>query len=179
MSTASPAEPTVLYNEKLWPSAGTWIWPLLLAATAGVAFAPIATGWGILAGVVTLVALCVIMLLNIPRITVTTESVRVGRATIERQFIGEVTGYRGDEAFKQRGQKLHGLAFMNLRGWLDAVVKLEVVDPRDQTPYWLTSTRRPEELTRALGGLMDEYRQCDEAELTESDAGESRPDESS
>ena len=159
MSTASPAEPTVLYNEKLWPSAGTWIWPLLLAATAGVALAPIGIAWGITAGVLTLIVLVLVFVLNTPQITVTTDTVRVGRANIERKFVGEVTGYRGEEAFRQRGQKLHGLAFMNLRGWLDAVVKMEITDPRDQTPYWVTSTRRPEELTRALGGLMDEYRQ--------------------
>lgn len=162
MSTASPAEPTVLFNEKLWPSVGTWIWPLLLAATAGVAFAPIATWLGILIGVIVLVVLSLIIVLTVPKIVVTKDSVRVGRSNIEREYIGEVTGYRGEEAFKQRGQKLHGLAFMNLRGWLDAVVKMEVTDPRDQTPYWLTSTRRPEELTRALGGLMDEYRQAEQ-----------------
>lgn len=158
MSTASPAESTVLYKEKLWPSTGAWIWPLLLALTAGVAFTPVALGWGILAGAVTFIGLVVVFVLNTPRIIVTNEMVHVGRANIERRFVGEVTGYRGQEAFEQRGQKLHGLAFMNLRGWVDAVVKMEITDPRDQTPYWLTSTRRPEELTRVLGGVMNEYR---------------------
>ena len=158
MTTPTPAEPTVLFNEKLWPSAGTWIWPVLLGLTAGVALAPISVPWGITVGVIAFIVLCAVLALNTPKITVTETTVRVGRANIERQYIGEVTGYRGDEAFRQRGQKLNGLAFMNLRGWMDAVVKLEITDPRDQTPYWLTSTRRPEELTRALGGVMDEYR---------------------
>lgn len=167
MSIASSGESTVLFNEKLWPSAGTWIWPLLLALTAGVALAPIGVAWGILAGVIAFVVVTVILMLNTPQITVTEDSVRVGRANIERQYVGEVIGYRGQEAFEQRGQKLHGLAYMNLRGWVDAVVKLEITDPRDQTPYWLTSTRRPEELTRALGGVMNAYRQPDEVPAAE------------
>jgi hypothetical protein len=29
-------------------------------------------------------------------------------------------------------------------------VRVEVVDPQDPTPYWLVSTRRPDDLARAL-----------------------------
>lgn len=157
MSTPSPEASNVLFREKLWPSAGTWIWPLLIAITAGVAIAPISVPWGIATGLIVLVAIVVIFLLKVPTLEVTAENLTVGRATIERNFVGEAVGYRGEEAFKQRGQKLHGLAFMNLRGWLDAVVCIEVTDPRDETPYWITSTRRPEELTAALNGVMYEY----------------------
>ncbi len=157
MSNTSPAASSVLYSEKLWPSASTWIWPIIIAITAGVAVAPINTilGWGV--GAAMLIALVVIFLVRVPTIEITDSTVTVGRASIERQFIGEVVGYRGEEAFKQRGQKLHGLAYMLLRGWLDGVVKMEVTDERDTTPYWLTSTRRPEELTAALGGIMYEF----------------------
>ncbi len=133
------------------------MWPLLISLTAGIAIAPISVPAGIVTGVAVLVALAVIMILRVPVIEVTNETLTVGRATIERRFIGRVIGYRGEEAFKQRGQKLHGLAFMLLRGYLDAVVRMEVTDERDATPYWLTSTRRPEELTAALGGIMYEF----------------------
>ena len=34
------------------------------------------------------------------------------------------------------------------------MVKVEITDERDQTPYWLFSTKRPEELVEALGGAM-------------------------
>lgn len=159
MSTSSAPAAQVLFQEKLWPSAGTWVWPVLIAATAGVAIAPISVLGGVLTGVAVLVSLVAVFLVRVPVIEVTEETLQVGRATIERKFIGEVVGFRGEEAFKERGQRLNGLAFMNLRGWLDAVVRMEVTDPRDETPYWITSTRRPEELTAALGGVMDEYRE--------------------
>jgi hypothetical protein len=32
------------------------------------------------------------------------------------------------------------------------VVRIEITDPSDSTPYWLTSTRRPDELVAALTG---------------------------
>jgi hypothetical protein len=35
-------------------------------------------------------------------------------------------------------------------GWVDAVVRLEIIDPMDPTPYWLISTRNPEMFLAAL-----------------------------
>jgi len=157
MSNTSPEASNVLFHEKIWPSFSSWMWPVLISATGGIAFAPINTALGYTVGIVMLIALAVIMILRVPSIEVTSDTVSVGRASIERKYIGQVVGYRGEEAFKQRGQKLHGLAYMLLRGYLDAVVKLEVVDERDTTPYWLVSTRRPEEFTAALGGVMYEF----------------------
>ncbi|MGO2081412.1 DUF3093 domain-containing protein [Glutamicibacter arilaitensis] len=157
MSNSSPEGSTVLFSEKLWPSASTWIWPIIIAVTAGVALAPVNAIVGWVAGGVVLISLVVVFLLRVPTIEVTNDLVTVGRASIERKYIGEVIGYRGEEGFKQRGQKLHGLAYMLLRGWIDGVVRMEVIDERDTTPYWLTSTRRPEELAAALSGVMYEF----------------------
>jgi hypothetical protein len=39
---------------------------------------------------------------------------------------------------------------MCFRGWITPVVRIEITDPADRTPYWLTSTRHPEDLVRAL-----------------------------
>jgi len=177
MSNTSPAASSVLYSEKLWPSASTWIWPIIIALTAGIAVAPISAplGWGV--GAAMLIALVVIFLVRVPTIEVTDSAVTVGRASIERQFIGEVVGYRGEEAFKQRGQKLHGLAYMLLRGWLDGVVKMEVTDDRDTTPYWLTSTRRPEELAASLGGVMYEFTEEGKAEANSEEEQSQNPDD--
>ena len=89
-----------------------------------------------------------------PRIVVRERTLQVGRASIERHHVGQVTGYRGEDARAQRGPLLHGLAFVNVRGWIAPVVRIQLTDERDRTPYWLTSTRRPEELVAALGGTM-------------------------
>lgn len=175
MSNTSPEASNVLFREKIWPSFGSWMWPLLIAITAGIAVAPINIAAGYATGIIVLLALAVIMLLRVPVIEVTDKTLTVGRATIERRYIGQVVGYRGEEAFKQRGQKLHGMAFMLLRGHLDAVVRMEVTDERDATPYWLASTRRPEELTAALGGIMYEF--TDEGRQATAEADEEHPQE--
>lgn len=160
----SPLHPApVRFREKLWPSWWIWLVTLGLGATAAVAFIPVGIGWGVVAGAIALGLIAFALIMNTPTIEVGEDTVRVGRATIERKFIGEVTGYRGAAAYHQRGPGLNGIAFMCIRGWIDPVVRIEITDERDSTPYWLTSTRRPEELAAALGGVMAQFRQTQEA----------------
>lgn len=146
----TPRNATVLYSEKLWPS--FWIW-LVAAGLAGagiLVFAPISIPAGITAAVVLFVILAVLLVLSTPSISVTAGTLRVGRATIDRSFIGAAEAFRGAEATAERGTRLNGLAFMCIRGWIDPVVRIEITDPSDRTPYWLASSRHPDELVAAL-----------------------------
>jgi hypothetical protein len=45
----------------------------------------------------------------------------------------------------------HPYAYLCTRGWVPRAVRVEVVDPQDDTPYWLISSRHPERLAQALG----------------------------
>lgn len=153
-STAAPqpADPleAPLYTEKLWPA--IWIWIVVAGISAAGIFilAPLNLVAGYIAAGVLFVLQAGFLILSTPRIAVYRNTLTVGRATIERRFIGSVEGFRGDAAGLQRGPRLNGLAFLCLRGWIDPVARLEIVDPADPTPYWLTSTRRPEQLVAAL-----------------------------
>lgn len=120
-------------------------------SSAGILMlAPIGIGVGITAAVVLFAIISVLLVRSTPTITVTPSTLRVGRATIERSFIGTVTAFRGAEATAERGPRLNGLAFLCIRGWVDPVVRIDITDPTDRTPYWLTSTRHPERLVAAL-----------------------------
>lgn len=147
---STPRGTTVLYSEKLHPN--LWIW-LVAAGLSGagiLVFAPISIAAGITAAVVLFVIIAVLLILSTPSITVTTDTLQVGRATIERRYIGAVTQFSGKDATAERGPRLNGLAYLCIRGWVDPVVRIEITDPSDPTPYWLTSTRRPAQLTAAL-----------------------------
>jgi hypothetical protein len=49
-----------------------------------------------------------------------------------------------------RGVDLDARAFLKIRPWVKPVVRIELDDDNDPTPYWLVSTRRPKELAAAL-----------------------------
>jgi len=148
---SSPDE-TVLFSEKLWP--GVWIW-LVAAGIAGagiLVFAPISLAAGLTAAGVLFAIEAVLLILSTPAVTVTAGRLQVGRASIDRGLTGQATAHRGSEATAERGTRLNGLAYLCIRGWIDPVVRIEITDPSDPTPYWLTSTRRPDELVAALTG---------------------------
>lgn len=142
------------YHEKLRSPWWLWVTVAALSFAIGLSLSPTNVALFIILAVVALIIGSVLLVVSAPAIVITDSTLNVGRATIEREFLGEVTGYRGEDARYERGRGLNGLAFMCFRGWVDPVVKVEITDDRDETPYWLFSTRNPEKVIRALGGRM-------------------------
>jgi Protein of unknown function (DUF3093). len=140
----------VLFHERLWAAPWLYIATALVIPASILVFAPINMTVGVVVAIV-LYAGCVWMLLaGSPVIEVTDRELRAGRARIERRYLGQSTGFDDSEATLQRGQKLDARAWLLIRGWVKPVVRIEIVDPQDPAPYWLLSTRRPDELTRVL-----------------------------
>jgi hypothetical protein len=139
-----------LYSEKLWPAWWIWLVALGLSGAGILVFAPISLTTGIVAAAVIFTIIAALLVLSTPRISVTPGTLQVGRASIDRRFVGTVQAFRGEEATAERGTRLNALAFLCIRGWIDPVVRIEITDPEDTTPYWLASTRRPEEFAAAL-----------------------------
>lgn len=122
----------------------------LVIPAAALVFLPINQIVGSITGVVLYLACAGLLTLTSPVVTVSADGVSAGRATLPARVIGDVTAYRGAEATLQRGQVLDARAWLVIRGWIDPVVRLEVVDESDPTPYWIISTRRPTELVAAI-----------------------------
>lgn len=156
-----PGGSPIVYHEKLRPTWPMWLMVLLAGGIGWLTLAPFGTSWGIGSGIVVAAVAAFVLISTTTDISVTTTHVQVGRATIERKHVGTVTGYRGDDAFQQRGPKLHGLAYLHLRSWVKPVVRIQIEDRQDRTPYWLTSTNKPEELTNLLGGSVHVQEELD------------------
>ncbi|AUZ87042.1 DUF3093 domain-containing protein [Arthrobacter sp. TmT3-37] len=144
------SDEAVLYEERLWPSPWIWLIAAGFSSAVIVMFAPISMGFGYGAALVVAVIVFTLLILSTPRIAVTGTTLTVGRASIERKYLGSVEWFGGDDATHQRGPGLNGLAYLCIRGWISPVVRIEVTDPEDRTPYWLTSSRTPERLVAAL-----------------------------
>jgi membrane protein implicated in regulation of membrane protease activity len=140
----------VLYEERLWPSFWVWLIAAGFSSAVIVMFAPISMAVGYGAAAVVAVIVFTLLVLSTPRIAVTATTLTVGRATIERAYLGSVEWFAGEDATQQRGPGLNGLAYLCIRGWISPVVRVEVTDPEDRTPYWLVSSRHPERLAAAL-----------------------------
>lgn len=84
------------------------------------------------------------------RIELTRTHLTVGRARIELDSLGEFEVCTPAEFSRHMGPGSDARSYVLTRPWVRGGVYLEQVDPRDPTPYWLFSTRYPQEFTRAL-----------------------------
>lgn len=86
------------------------------------------------------------------RVRVVDGELHAGDAALPLRFVGQVEIIR-DPAAKQvaLGPDLDPTAHLVHRAWVRPVVRIELTDPADPTPYWVISVRDAEGLVAALG----------------------------
>ena len=139
-----------LYRERLYAAPWLFISSALVIPITILILAPINLPVGIVIAIVFYAAIVVAFIVSAPTIRVTSTELIAGRARIPLTLIGDPTAYTGDEASLQRGQRLDARAWLLMRGWIASVVTVPVLDPADPAPYWLLSTRNPDQLVRVL-----------------------------
>ncbi|MEN0104625.1 MAG: DUF3093 domain-containing protein [Curtobacterium sp.] len=139
-----------LYRERLWAPPTLYLATALVIPASLLVFLPINIATGIIVAACMEIAVLVLLWVLAPVIEVTETEFRAGRAHLPRPLVGEVAGYTGAEATTQRGPKLDARAWTLFRGYVKGVVKVEVLDDADPTPYWLVSVRNPQKVAAAL-----------------------------
>lgn len=138
------------YRERLGPS----LWILVSAAVAGpmaaLVFAPIDTTLALVIGAVVGVAVVSLLVLGSPVVAIENRVLRAGRAHIDVALLGDPAALTGEEARTARGAGLDPRSWHLIRGGIDAVVVVPVIDPDDPTPAWVISTRTPDRLVAAV-----------------------------
>lgn len=140
------------YRERLWPAPWLFVATALVIPASILVFAPIDLMVGAIVAVV-LYSGCVLSLLALsPTIEVAEGELRAGRAHIPLELVGEPSAHTGRQAFAERGPGLDARAYLVIRGWVKDVVRVPIEDPEDPTPYWLLSSRRPNDIVAAIRG---------------------------
>jgi hypothetical protein len=83
-------------------------------------------------------------------IQVSESELLVGRAHIDLKYIGEVTELDSQAMRKLRTRDADPMAFLVIRFWSSTGVKVEITDKRDETPYWLITSNKANQLVQAL-----------------------------
>lgn len=139
-----------IYRERLTPGPWAFVASALIIPATLLVFLPINAEVGIIVALVFYVALCGGLVATSPVIEVTDTHFVAGKAKLPLANVGEALGFSREEARNERGPVLDARAWLVIRGWVDPVVKVTVLDDRDPAPYWLVSTRQPAALVDAL-----------------------------
>lgn len=140
------------YRERLGVPLRWWVQGTMLVATfwlAVVVALPAVAAWLVTAVMVALLFFALWSYGSV-RLVVADGTFRAGRAHIDAGFLGAATPLDPEQTRRAAGVDADARAHLVLRPYLKRAVKVEITDPADPTPYWLVSTRHPEDLARAL-----------------------------
>jgi hypothetical protein len=85
------------------------------------------------------------------RVRVVDGELRAGEATLPLRYVGQVDVVAPEGKQVALGPELDPAAHLVHRAWVGPVVRIEVTDPDDPTPYWILSVRDTDGLVAALG----------------------------
>lgn len=105
------------------------------------------------AGAVTLALLAIAAattLAGATRVAVEPAGLRCGHNLLEAEYIGDARALDADETRERLGPRADVRAFLVTRFYIPRAVEVTVADPADPHPYWLVSSRHPEELADAV-----------------------------
>jgi hypothetical protein len=120
---------------------------LVVAVWAAIGNQPAFMTWVVSTVLIVLIALRSRLILEVDE-----NKLRAGPAHIELKYLGQATALDSKEMGRLRTRDADPASFLIFRFWRSTGVKVEINDPRDQTPYWLITSKRNKELAAILNG---------------------------
>jgi hypothetical protein len=120
---------------------------LVVAVWAALGNQPAFITWVLSTVLITLIAVKSKLILEVDE-----NELRAGSAHIELKYLGQATALDSKEMGRLRTRDADPASFLIFRFWRSTGVKVEINDPRDQTPYWLITSKRNKELAQILKG---------------------------
>ncbi len=142
----------VRFEEKLRVPLRWWVQATMFLASIWLAFVvalPAPVAWAA-TGLLVLLVVGLLLGYGSVRLRVTSGVFQAGRASIPVRFLSDPTPLDEQDTYRLAGREANGRAHHLLRPYLKRSVRVDVDDPADPVPYWMVSTRRPEELAAAL-----------------------------
>jgi hypothetical protein len=143
-------EQKTLYREWQYPRAASFLPVLLFVPAVWLVGAPLQTDAGLYVGIVLALLTSALKLKAAKSIEVNQDNLILGDAVLPRKVLGSITKIEKEDQFFERGAGLDSRAFVFLKYGLPEMVKIEVADAKDPTPYLLVSTRSAEKLMSVL-----------------------------
>lgn len=156
------------YRERLSPSPGVVVLAVVGGASLGLVLLPVSTAAALAVGAAAVAGLLAALVLLAPVVEVRVPcppdgetpgvggELRAGHARIPTGALGAPEVLDREAMRAALGPGLDARAWVCHRPWVGPGVRVPVRDPRDSTPYWLMSSRRPAALAAALGRAGDQ-----------------------
>jgi hypothetical protein len=150
--TTVPPDTGVLFEERLRVPLRWWVQATMFLASVWLAFVvalPAGVAWSA-TGLLTLLVAGLFLGYGAAVLRVADGVFQADRASIPVDLLAGPVAHDAETTRRLVGVEADASAYLLLRPYLKRSVQVRVADPADPVPYWLVSTRRPEELVAAL-----------------------------
>jgi Protein of unknown function (DUF3093) len=140
----------MLFRERLTVPVVWWALAALFALSVLVAVgAYLGPIWGFGTSIATMLIAATIFASASVVISVDAHEIRVGRASIEHAYIAGCRALDAEGTSRRAGVEADARAHLVLRPYVKTAVEITLDDEADPVPYWLVSSRRPQQLAAA------------------------------
>lgn len=141
---------TVIYKERVLPSSLFYLATITLPVSLILVALPFSEVAAFGLAAISIPIVFGLTWLAAPLIAITSTHLHVGKVSIERTHLGNVLVIPSPDTFKERGVQLDSRAYTRFQIGVKQLVKIEIKDQLDPTPYWLLATRNPEVIAGVL-----------------------------
>ena len=100
--------------------------------------------WALITFVVSEIVIIFLGLFAAPTLSLSSKTLSIGNVKIPTQYVKAVTVVEASAQQSEKGPKLNPSAYVRFQVGVKGLIKVELNDPNDPTPYWLISSRNPE-----------------------------------
>lgn len=151
------AGPEVLYSERQWVPAWWWVAAIAFAALIGAQMGNNrGIAWFAIAFLVVAAVIAWFLIhlsstvVKVERDTDGTRWLVIGEANLPNTVVTRSLAVPKSAKRNALGRQLDPAAYLVHHAWVDQLALFVLDDPEDPTPYWLVSSKNPEELLRAF-----------------------------
>jgi hypothetical protein len=141
----------MLFRERLTVPAIWWVLAGLFSLSVLLAIgAYLGAVWGVGVSVATMLVAIAIFTSASTVISIDANQIRIGRASIDHPYIAGCRALDAEQTRRRAGVEADARAHLVLRPYINTAVEITLDDEADPVPYWLVSTRQPQQLAAAL-----------------------------
>jgi len=143
----------ILYRERVLPGLSFYVATIFVPVAIYLIVLAFSADAAIISLIAAEILLVLISAIASPVIELSAMNLRVGKANLPLAVLGETLTIARKDAFNERGRNLNPAAFVRFQIGVRGLIKIQVNDAADPTPYLLFSSRRPQQLAELVEKL--------------------------
>lgn len=141
------------YSERVFPGLSFFLATLFAPAALYLIVLAFDDLWALITFVVSELAIIFLGLFAAPTLSLSSKTLSIGNVQIPTQYVKAITVVEASAQQSEKGPKLNPSAYVRFQVGVKGLLKVELNDPNDPTPYWLISSRNPDLVAKRFADL--------------------------